>query len=169
MGIDNAHIFNHNIKFTTANELTAELSKRTGLPVFNDIYDANGKCVKEVPDDYLGLTIPTDNSQTLQDYIDKKTLLEFHNKTKEHWTEVFCINHFVMDDLPDIYLGRWNDTADMCRLIRKYGLHSLEEYKQQNLHLQVGIMNGPYILEYRKRAPAEMKKFGATQMLTFLF
>ena len=42
MGIDNAHIFNHNIAYSNANQLFEQIEKRTGKAVFNDIYNEEG-------------------------------------------------------------------------------------------------------------------------------
>lgn len=168
MGTDNAHIFNHNLKFSNAKELVASLEDRLKLAVFNDIFDGSYNPVVSSPAGFSGLLIQTELPLTLEDYVQRKGLLEFNHIGLEDSRGHFYINQQVIENsLAEVYLGRWGNTKHMCRLIRKYGLMSFEEYKAEELTMVVDVMNGPYILEDRKNIQPHIKKFGSTAMLTF--
>lgn len=168
MGIDNAHIYNHNMHYTGAKELMQKLTERTGLPVFNSIYDEEYNCVQKEPDDFVGFSVITHSSLTLQDYIDRKELLEFENTTSEGWSGYLYINPFVIkNSLDDCYLYRWNHTVHMCRLIRQYGLRTFKEYEDCRATLLTDVWHGPYVVEARRGLPSAIKRFGSTKMLTF--
>jgi hypothetical protein len=168
MGIDNAHILNHNMHYNNGNELMEKLRARTGLAVVNGIMDNNGNYLQDIPDDFVGLLVSTDNSLTLNEYIDRKELIEFNNKTAKEWSGSFYMNPFVMENsLEDCCLCRWNETAHMCRLIRQYGLLTFEEYEAINATKQMDVQGGPYVLKERSQLPSAIERFGSTHMLTF--
>jgi hypothetical protein len=123
--------------------------------------------IKDIPDDFVGLNVSTINSLSLDQYIERKELIEFHNKTATGWNGTFYINPYVMENsLDDCYLYRWDDTARMCRLIRQYGLRTFEEYEGMNPK-EWGLPAGSYVLKERSKLPSAIDKFGSTQMLTF--
>jgi hypothetical protein len=168
MGIDNAHIFNHNMHYNNGKELMQKLCERTGLVVSNSIMGNDCNYIKDILDDFVGLNISTINSLSLDQYIERKELIEFHNKTDSGWNGTFYINPYVMENsLEDCYLHRWHDTAHMCRLIRQYGLLTFKEYEAIDATRQVDVHTGPYVLKERSKLPYAVDKFGSTQMLTF--
>jgi len=168
MGIDNALILNHNMHYNNGKELMQKLRERTGLVVFNSIMGNDGNYIEDIRNDFVGLNVSTLNSLNLDQYIERKELIEFHNKTASGWNGTFYINPYVMENsLNDCYLYRWNDTADMCRLIRQYGLLTFEEYDTIDATRQVDVHAGPYVLKERSKLPMAIEKFGSTQMLTF--
>ncbi|MGN6298434.1 MAG: hypothetical protein ACTHM7_16705 [Ginsengibacter sp.] len=59
-----------------------KLRARTGLTVANAILDNDGNYLEDIPDDFVGLLVSTDNSLTLDDYIDRKELIQFLIKAK---------------------------------------------------------------------------------------
>jgi hypothetical protein len=167
MGIDNALILNHNMHYNNGNELMEKLRARTGLTVANAIMDNDGNYLQDIPGDFVGLLVSTDNSLTLNEYIERKELIEFQNKTAKEWSGSFYMNPYVMENsLEDCYLYRWHDTAHMCRLIRQYGLRTFEEYEVMNPK-EWGLPAGCYVLKKRSKLPSAIEKFGSTQMLTF--
>jgi hypothetical protein len=168
MGIDNAHIFNHNMHYNNGNELMEKLRARTGLTVANAIMDNDGNYLEDIPGDFVGLVVSTDNSLTLNDYMERRELIEFSNKNAKEWSGYFYINPYVTENsLEDCYLYRWHDTAHMCRLIRQYGLLTFEEYEAINATRQMDVQSGPYVLKERCKMPSAIEKFGSSQMLTF--
>lgn len=161
MGIDNTHIFNHNIAYNNAKELFEQLEKRTGKVVFNDIFKKDHTKLTEVPEGFSGLIISTEDSMNVDDYIRKKKLLDFSTVNIGNDSGYLYINPFVIDNsLPEVYLLRWWDTKDMCDVIRKYGLKTFEEYNLFN-------NGGTYVLKYRKEMQSHIQKMGSTAMLTF--
>ncbi|WP_148041952.1 hypothetical protein [Hanamia caeni] len=168
MGIDNAHIFNHNMHYNNGKELVQKLFERTGLVVFNSIMGNDCNYIKDIPDDFVGLNVSTINSLSLDQYLERKELIEFTNKTASGWNGTFYINPYVMkNSLDDCCLYRWDDTARMCWLIRQYGLRTFEEYDAINATRQMDVQSGPYVLKERCKMPSAIEKFGSTQMLTF--
>ena len=168
MGIDNANIFNHNMHYKNGKELMQKLSARIGLVVSNAIMGEDCNYIKDIPDDFVGLNISTINSLGLDQYIERKELIEFHNKTDSEWNGTFYINPHIMENmLDDCYLYRWQDTAHMCSLIRQYGLRSFEEYEAINATRKMDVCGGPYVLKEREKVPQAINKFGSTKMLTF--
>lgn len=167
MGIDNAHIFNHNLRFSNAKELMAALEQRLGLPVVNDIYDTDGNRIKGYAEGFNGLVIKTEDGMTLDDYIEAGRMLDCCRITPEDDSGYFYINrHVVMNSLPDIYLYWWWATMQMCKLIREYGLQSFEYYKEHNITLEVDYWHGPYVLKQRQAIQTEIAKFGSSEMIT---
>jgi hypothetical protein len=161
MGIDNAHIFNHNITYSNANKLFEQIEKRTGKAVFNDIYNEEGTCIKHLPEGFSGLLISTDDAMNADDYIKNNLLLEFSTINIGNGSGHFYINPFVIENsLPEPYLLRWWDTKSMCNLIREQVLKTFEEYDLFN-------HGGSYVLKYRLEMQPHIQKMGSTAMLTF--
>ncbi len=98
MGIDNAHIFNHNLTYTNTNELYEQLKKRTGKSVFNDIRDEDYEYLTQHPEGFNGFILNTENSMTADDYIQKNILLEFDNIENDKYQGRFNLNRFVIDN-----------------------------------------------------------------------
>lgn len=168
MGIDNAHIFNHNLKFTNAQELMEELEQRLGLPVVNNVYDVDGNRVKGYPEGFDGLVFNTEDGMTIQDYMDRSQLLVCNRISPQDDSGYFDINHHVlMNSLPKVYLYNWWPTMHMCKVIRQYGLQTFEEYQAKQITLEVDFWHGPYVLKQRLAIQPEIAIFGSTEMLTF--
>lgn len=161
MGIDNAHIFNHNIAYSNAKELFEQVEKRTGKAVFNDIYNEEDNTRTPLPEGFSGLIISTGDSMDADDYIKNNLLLEFSTINTGNDSGHFYINRYVMENsLPEAYLLRWWDTKSMCDLIRLQGLKTFEEYDLVN-------DAGTYVLRYRRQMQPYIQKMGSTAMLTF--
>ena len=77
MGIDNAHIFNHNIAYSNANQLFEQIEKRTGKAVFNVIYNEDDITRTPLPEGFSGLINTTEDAMNADDYIKNNLLLEF--------------------------------------------------------------------------------------------
>jgi len=154
--------------YNNGKELMQKLCERTGLVVFNSIMGKDCNYIKDIPDDFVGLNVSTINSLSLDQYIGRKELIEFHNKASSGWNGSFYMNPYVMENsLDDCYLYRWQDTAHMCNLIRQYGLRSFEEYVAIDATRQIDVCGGPYVLKEREKIRQVIEKFGSTQMLTF--
>lgn len=161
MGIDNAHIFNHNITYSNANQLFEQIEKRTGKAVFNDIYNEEGNSLTYLPEGFSWLIFSADDGMNANDYIKNNLLLEFSTFNIGNNSGHFYINPFVIENsLPEAYLLRWWDTKSMCDLIREQGLKTFEEYDLFN-HL------GSYVLKYHREMQPHIQKMGSTAMLTF--
>lgn len=168
MGIDNAHIFNHNLKFTNAQELMKELEQRLGLPVVNDVYDEDGNRVKGYPEGFDGLVFNTEDGLTVQDYIEKRLLLDANRISPQDDRGFLYLNQYIIENsLPEVYLYRWWQTMHMCKVIRLYGSQTFEDYQAQQITLEVDVMNGPWVLKQRKAIQPHIATFGSTEMLTF--
>lgn len=83
MGIDNAHIFNHKMHYNTGKELVQKLCERTDLVVFNSIMGKDYNYIKDIPHDFVGLNVSTINSLSLDQYIERKELIETHTTNTE--------------------------------------------------------------------------------------
>ena len=161
MGIDNAHIFNHNIAYSNANQLFEQIKKRTGKAVFNDIYNKDGTSITQLPEGFSKLIISTDDAMDADDYIKKNLLLDFSTINIGNDSGHFYINPYVIENsLPEAYLLRWWDTKLMCDLIREQGLITFEEYQLFN-------DAGSYVLKYRREMQPPIQKMASTAMLTF--
>lgn len=168
MGIDNTHIFNHNIAYTNSKELFAQLEQRLGYSVVNLVYNKNNECAIDLPKAFDGIVICTDDGLTVDDYIKRNELLEFSRISTGNDNGGFYINSNVVENsLAEVNLLRWQQTAEMCTLIKEYGLTTFDYYCENKADISVGISGGVYLLEERKKMYPHIAKFGSTAMLTF--
>ena len=168
MGVDTAQIFNHNIQYQNSAQLLQKLQIRLNKPVTNVMYNSAYECLTKLPEDYDGYICNTENSTTVEDTIKTKKLLEFNCINPQDTRGYFYINHFVIKNLlPPTEIYRWQFTAEMCRVIRDFGLHNFDYYEAEDVTRMVDYSNGCYLLESRKSMQTHIAKFGSTKMISF--
>lgn len=170
MGIDNTHIFNHNLQFTTGRQLLDALQQRLRIPAFNTIWGTEEafEPIIPLPPNFEGVYISTDNGLTLDDYIRQKELLDFSLITKDNDSGFFYINqHVIKNSLPETYMHRWNQTANLCQLIRDYGFRTIADYEAEGIDKLWGYDFGVGILAMRAAMLPHLHKWGSTHRLTF--
>jgi hypothetical protein len=152
MGLDTAYIFNHNIQYKHGAELLQQLEKRLCKPVLNVQYDSEYNCLTKLPKNFDGYIISTENNTTIEHIIETTDLLEFDAINPQNNTGDFSINPFVIkNSLAEVYMLRWWQIKDMCKLIRKFGLQTKQHYEKNEIPTMVDYSNGYYMLELRKK------------------
>lgn len=168
MGVDTAQIFNHNIQYQNSAQLLQQLQLHLGKPVTNLIYNSACECLTKLPEDYNGYIISTENNTTIENAIEALELLDFTYKSPEDDSGYFYINPFLIENsLSQIQIPRWQFTAEMCRVIRDFGLHNFDYYEAEDVTRMVDYSNGCYLLESRKSMQTHIAKFGSTKMISF--
>jgi hypothetical protein len=168
MGLDTAHIFNHNIQYKHGAELLQQLEKRLGKPLLNVQYDSKNNYPTKLPKNFDGYIISTENNTTIEHIIETTDLLEFDAINPQKNAGHFEINPFViMNSLTEVYMLRWWQTAEMCKLIREFGMQTKEYYEAKDIPMLVGYSSGCYMLELRKKIQPFIQQLGSTKMLSF--
>lgn len=162
MGIDPAHIINHDLYFKHTDELIKNISQRTNLPVFTEMwYFKSGTPEVEAPDDFKGWTIHSEEGQSLQQHFEEGNMLEFILKGLTMEDFHLYINPLAAEiRFEDFYMGRWFEVKYLADWIKDNGIPSLQDYAQTNSEL-------PYMLQNRKRLYEYAKNLGTTKMITF--
>lgn len=168
MSIDTAQIFNHNIQYQNGAQLLQQLQLRLGKPVLNCIYINDNELLTELPNDFDGYVIYTENNTTIDYSIEKLDLLDFNLKSSEDDRGHFYINQFVIDNsLPEVFNPRWQFTFEMCNLIKDFGLRNFEDYESEQLSNMVDYSLGYFLLKKRAEMQPNIAKFGSSKMISF--
>ena len=165
MNIDNTHLIKHNLRYKTADELVEQITTKWNYPVFIEI-NTSDRFV-EAPKNFEGYILEVNDRDSLQEAMDNKDLISGHFKTLsgKKCNNIYINEHLTEYDADEMYLGKWNQTAQMCNWIRKFGMHIPETLAIEKLSWE--YHSGPLLLQWRKVCYQYIKRFGAKEMITF--
>ena len=165
MNTDNTHLIKHNLTYKTASELVNEIESKWHYPVFIEI-NTSDRFV-EAPKDFEGYILEVNDRDGLQEAIDNKDLISGHLKTSEgkKYNNIYINQHVTDYGADEMYMGKWNQTAQMCNWIRKFGMEIPENISNENIPWE--YHSGPLLLQWRKVCYQYIQRFGASEMITF--
>ncbi|MCB0508007.1 MAG: hypothetical protein R2739_02885 [Chitinophagales bacterium] len=159
MGIDAAHIINHQLTFSNAEEFIHQLKAVTGFGTFIKRIRV-AKNIEEIhpPANFMGWITHLEDDEILDQKIAEDGFRSFYLNGSSKQIS-FEINPYCMELQSDeFYMGRWSSVKYMATYIRENGLPNKADYiHDDNL----------YMFKNRKNLYEYAQQFGTTEMITF--
>lgn len=162
MGIDPAHIINHDMYFEHTDDFIKQIEQRTGLPVFTEKYFFdNASLDVNAHDDFKGWTTHTERGLDLQQFFETGEMLEFRKKGLTANEYYMYVNPYLLEITNDeFYMGRWSTVKYLADWIRNNGIPSPEYYEDKT-------EQALWVLRNRRNLFRHAQTFGTTKMITF--